>query len=178
MIEAIEKILTTDSKKGKPVVLKELENGCIVCTSHKPNSEGYLYLERSGKQIKAHRLVYEHFIGPISEGLCVCHKCDYRACLNPEHFFSGTNTDNMRDMAMKGRAHRPFGHIRNRGEKHGNAKLTDEKVLEIREKFAAGTSQAELVRESGLGSGHVSHIVNNKIWKHLNNSMQVLEPRR
>lgn len=104
MIETISKFLTTGgSNFAKPVVLKELENGCIISSSHKPNSHGYLPLERNGKMVLAHRLVYEYFNGPIPEGMGVLHRCDNPPCLNPEHFFAGTHVDNMRDMAKKGR---------------------------------------------------------------------------
>lgn len=67
---------------------------------------------------QAHRVAWEQTYGPIPEGLFVLHRCDNRPCVNPEHLFLGTNTDNMQDMVAKGRhvnpqnakTHCPAGH--------------------------------------------------------------------
>lgn len=80
------------------------------------------------QQDRAHRAAYKLFFGEIPEGLHILHKCDVRSCVNPEHLFMGTHSDNMRDCASKGRNFIPNIN----GEKNPQAKLTAELVSSMR----------------------------------------------
>lgn len=82
--------------------VKKLENGCWKwIASHFHNGYGAFKFNR--KIEKAHRFSYEYYIGKIPEKMLACHSCDNTWCVNPNHIFIGTQTDNMQDCKKKGR---------------------------------------------------------------------------
>lgn len=68
------------------------------------DKNGYSRLVIHGKTYKLHRLAYEHFVGPIPEGLLILHTCDNPPCCNPDHLYPGTPAQNMIDKKNRGRA--------------------------------------------------------------------------
>jgi len=67
-------------------------------------SKGYGRARHLGKVVQVHCAAYTLWTGnQISEGLFGCHKCDNRACCNPDHIFIGTQSQNLQDASSKGR---------------------------------------------------------------------------
>ena len=77
--------------------------GCWNVISHCKGSTGYPHWRRRGKTITISRWVYEYFNEVKPENLLVCHHCDNPLCINPDHLFLGSATDNAQDKMKKGR---------------------------------------------------------------------------
>jgi hypothetical protein len=120
--------------------------------------DGYGAARFEGKERGAHRVAWMLFRGEIARGMVVCHRCDVRACVNPDHLFLGTAADNARDMAEKGR---------NRlGEQHGSAKLTAKQVRRIKAMLAEDRMYvSEIAREFGVSETTIRAIRAGKTWR-------------
>lgn len=121
-------ISTIQDVIAKILSKSHVEGDCIVYDGYR-SITGYGKVKvggRKGKLLLVHRIMYEHYKGPIPEGIFVCHSCDNPQCFNIEHLFLGTHDDNMRDMANKKRA------FRTTGEKSGVHKLSYKDVENIR----------------------------------------------
>lgn len=79
------------------------ESGCWIWLGHW-TPWGYGCVNRRGKWITgAHQMFYRLNKGEIPPGMMVCHKCDTPQCVNPDHLFLGTNSQNQKDRMAKGR---------------------------------------------------------------------------
>ena len=94
------------------------------------------------------------------EGMCVLHTCDNRLCVNPDHLFLGTMTDNMRDRDRKDR--------QAKGETSGAAKLITSEVLEIRRLLIQGTRRRWIADAFKVAPATIRSIELRETWKHLN----------
>jgi len=84
---------------------KILKNGCWEWTGAKFPS-GYGGFSFNGKKVYAHRFAYQIFrmiTGELRKDICVCHSCDFPSCVNPDHLWLGTMTENIADRDRKGR---------------------------------------------------------------------------
>jgi len=143
--------------KLRDITYKVNDNGCHICTSHKPKTRGYFKIGINWKQVFLHRYMYEQKFGPIKEGNIIRHTCDNPGCINPDHLIEGTNADNSQDMINRGRG--------THGSKQPNSKLNAQQVIDI---FNNNTdSNSKLGREYKISSTVISHIRNGKSWKHI-----------
>jgi hypothetical protein len=109
-----------------------------------------------------HRLSAHAFLGfDLRSCLFVCHKCDNPPCFNPNHLFVGTNADNLRDMASKGRWDGP------RGEQKPNAKVIEHQVRRIRLMHSLGTPPKIIAPLFGIHPVTVQYILTRRTWAHV-----------
>ena len=132
-------------------VSPEPNSGCWLWTGGLfQNGYGTAFLQ-GGKPVTAHRAMM------IAQGVAlgpkdyVLHRCDVRCCVNPDHLFVGTQTDNMADMNKKGR-HRP-------------AHAIPEEWRERIRKEGGGTPAWALAAWFGVSRKTIDNIRNNRSWK-------------
>lgn len=133
------------------------EGGCWLWTAAK--THGYGAFWHLGKTHRVHRLSFAALVGPIPDGLCVLHRCDVPACVNPAHLFTGTHQDNMDDKRMKGR--------QVRGEACKNAKLSEGDVREIRRALADGCAMGDVALSFGVKRTTVRAVREERSWAHV-----------
>jgi hypothetical protein len=137
-------------------VVKADGDGCWEWTGARLPS-GYGYLWNGAAREYAHRFAWRLEHGPIPPGLEVRHRCDNRACVR--HTLLGTHAENMADMVARGR--------NPKGEATRLAKLTEDNVMELRRRVAAGEPAAAVGREFGICDTQASRIARGLRWAHL-----------
>jgi hypothetical protein len=153
---AFPKEITKERIEGK--VEKIPESGCWIWMGT-IQVRGYGQIESNKKKLYAHRASYEAFIGPIPEGLYVCHVCDNVHCVNPSHLFLGTQKQNLEDMARKKRS--------TLGIRNPRAKLNEENIKGIKTLLNMGWSCASIARLMNVSTGCISLIKRNERWSHV-----------
>lgn len=131
---------------------------------------GLTEYDENNKRVKghlAHRLSYQFHNGEISKDNVICHKCDNRKCVNPNHLFEGTQKENIDDMFRKGR--QPNSEeLSCKGSTNGSAKLTEKEVIAIRNKYKPRIYTCKmLASEYGVSDILIQKIVARKLWKHI-----------
>ncbi len=143
------------------------DNECWLWTA-KSRVRGYGVISLGGargKKMLAHRVAWTLANGPLPEidghhGAVVMHTCDNRLCCNPAHLLVGTQGDNVVDMDRKGRRI----NAQLNGERHHNAKITEDDVRSIR---ADTRGNVEVAAQYGLSRQNVRYIRNRTAWKHV-----------
>lgn len=137
----------------------EKSGDCWIWTGGKVRGYGRFTM-RPGKTVRAHRFIDTLINGPIPEGIVICHTCDNPSCVNPSHLFRGTRAENHRDMVAKQR--------QTYGVRNVHARLTDDDVISIRSRRAAGETLEQIARDFDTHPSNISRIVNRHTWRHIN----------
>jgi len=134
---------------------------CWIWQAHIADGYGKFTVCYNGiaKKVRAHRFAYELTYGTVARNISVCHECDNRKCVRPDHLFLGTNSDNVSDRDAKGR--------QARGISHGLAILKELDVKQIRVLYKKGWTQQKLAKRFVVCQSLISDIVNYKRWKYL-----------
>jgi transposase len=161
--ETITKIVQTNIPDNfttvSPRFLGEIQdNGCIIFQGGKDGS-GYGRYWKNGKLKSVTRAVLAEKLGyELSTYMDACHTCDTPSCINPEHLWAGTRTQNLLDASQKERT---------QGKSHplSNAKLDWKKVREIRQKLAAGERMKDVAEAYGVTPATIHTIKYHLTWK-------------
>ena len=129
--------------------------GCWWWTGYREDT-GYGRFRLKGRRYQAHTAAVLLYTGN-ADALMWLHKCDNRACVNPDHLFPGDHQANMEDMVRKGRSPKH--------ERNGRALVTVETVLQIRDLHASGLfSQKTIANFYGVSRPLVSAIITRRNW--------------
>lgn len=134
------------------------ESGCWLWEGA-VSASGYGKLRSKYTQYAAHKVSYELFKGPVELGKYVCHHCDVRSCVNPDHLFLGSPKDNQQDMAKKMR------HAY--GDKNGNSKLSEQQAKSILSMKDSGKTKTSIGKQFGVSRVAVAKIWSGELWPHL-----------
>lgn len=123
-------------------------NGCWLWTG-RVAPHGYGILQWSGKPARAHRVAYFYSRWTLPEDKDICHTCDNKLCVNPNHLWAGSRRENNEDRAKKGRSNP------RKGDNHHWTKLTDAQIEEIRNSTEV---QRVLAEKYGVSQPYISNI--------------------
>jgi hypothetical protein len=152
----MERIVPLSTERIEAKVEKIPEAGCWIWTGT-TTVRGYGQIISNNRKHYAHRASYEAFIGPIPEGMNVCHACDNVYCVNPAHLFLGTQKQNLEDMARKKRS--------TLGEKNPMAKLRSKDVQDIKHRINLGNSDSKIALEFNVSRQTINNIKHGRVWK-------------
>lgn len=161
------------------------KNECWEWTGNTVDGYGHFALTHS-KTVKAHRFSYELKHGQIPSGFMVLHRCDNRKCVNSNHLFLGTHTDNMKDRNAKNRQAKGdrhgakihpekfrFSHSKGAplGSKNPRTHLTENDVIEIKRLLKTDMSQTDIGKKFGVTRFVIWKIKFGYAWQHIKENL-------
>lgn len=134
---------------------------------------GYLDKDGYGKltthdqrSVRAHRWIWEHEHGAISDGFRLISLCGAHSCVNPGHHRLGTQAEAIRLHRAAGRY---VEHGDTRGEMGGRAQVRNADVLFMRSQKRVYGLVPVLARLFGVKRQLVAFILRRRTWRHLGN---------
>ena len=129
--------------------------GCWEWQAQRTHGYGRFWCDN--KLHQAHRVIWGWYYGDIPAGMELNHTCNNPGCVNPAHLELVEHKDNIAYRVAQGRCAC--------GENNGNAKLTNDKALEIRARYAEGnTSHRKLAKEYGVSYRTIGHLLKGDTW--------------
>ncbi len=147
------------AKKQDPLTrfaaMTDLQGQCIVWTGGLVGGKGggYGKFWFEGTSWRAHCWFYHHYVEPLEANDVLCHTCNDRACVNPDHLYVGSHATNAADRRSY------------RGEGNPAAVLSSEDAESIRLMYKSGYRQVDIARLFGISQGQISRIVRGENWK-------------
>ncbi len=130
----------------------EPNSGCWLWTGGAGQDE-YGHFSYDGHLTTAHRASYQLHVGSVAKGQYVCHRCDTPSCVNPDHLFVGSPSDNLWDSVLKGRRN-----------PQKTSLLSDAQVVEIRERRFRGASYRAISQQMHIGITTVANVVQGRYY--------------
>lgn len=134
------------------------DTGCYIWESYK-TKDGYAQITFNSKKIRVAKAMLENKLGRIiKENHETCHKCNNRACINPEHLYEGTHKRNGYDLSQSKVLS---------GDNCSHAKITEKIAIDIKKRLCLGESTIEISRALNVKSSIIENIKRNQSWKWL-----------
>lgn len=132
------------------------DSGCRVWNLTLNKGYGRMCIRKKNPLV--HRVMYEEIHGKVDKGINICHSCDNTKCVNPEHLYTASQSQNMIDCVTRGR------HQNTKGEKNGFSKLIWNLVEEIRLKRKNGMKLKDLSETYKVNIMTIQKVVTYQSW--------------